>query len=525
LNLEITNFKSIDHFKDSFEGLTFITGENGSGKSNILKAICYALFGICPFSRASSIPHFGKYKPKISVELDNLFLHVNNGKLLVKKGEDEFEGPKSKIRKDMSFLTTTPDELMMKIYINPRSPNVASLTKSQRTAFLLSLSGVTKIEQAWKESGSIYRNMKREFDSNSEKVNNERLAELSKIVDEDHHYRLIPALKRDIQQKQRQLDTVNTNVNELKELLSGQTPPKIEKSEIGAKKSELAAAVYNLNDQIKAIKNIVTLECPACEETLILQGLRKLVPYSVENAKEALVLLEVDMTAKETELAELKAAEKYYSDDETYAMGLEKIEVLSKELKQLEDTLRKCKEQEDISKEYEELSALARTAKELDFSIDDLEDYAFLYNKGLKSLRTEIIQRDCQILEDRINHYLSVAGADGRAVFEPKIKDDDIVDIEILEENKGNLLYYEELNTAEQVLFNVATCLAQSDVYPAELDNLKIKLFDDIFNGLDINKTENLCRLFRSIEDKYIFVAHNRNEIAEFLKPDKVISL
>ena len=67
--LELTNFKTHANLKVEFTaGLNVITGENGAGKSTILKAILYALFGA---SAAGSKPHLASWgvEEKMSVTL------------------------------------------------------------------------------------------------------------------------------------------------------------------------------------------------------------------------------------------------------------------------------------------------------------------------------------------------------------------------------------------------------------------------------------------------------------------------
>jgi len=46
-NIELTDFKKHDNLSLAFvEGLNSLTGENASGKSTVLKAINYGLFGV-----------------------------------------------------------------------------------------------------------------------------------------------------------------------------------------------------------------------------------------------------------------------------------------------------------------------------------------------------------------------------------------------------------------------------------------------------------------------------------------------
>lgn len=54
-SLEVNNFKSIQHEKIEFENLAIFVGSNGSGKSNLLKALDYF------------------YDPKVSANIDDYF--------------------------------------------------------------------------------------------------------------------------------------------------------------------------------------------------------------------------------------------------------------------------------------------------------------------------------------------------------------------------------------------------------------------------------------------------------------------
>jgi exonuclease SbcC len=71
-SLKLTNFKQHKNVTLEFGQLNVILGENGSGKTSILEAICYALYGSVPSSATKKeLVHLGKKSGSVELTLDD----------------------------------------------------------------------------------------------------------------------------------------------------------------------------------------------------------------------------------------------------------------------------------------------------------------------------------------------------------------------------------------------------------------------------------------------------------------------
>lgn len=70
--IKLTNFKSHKNLEVSFKDLNVLIGENGSGKSSILEAICYCLFGaVASGAKKSELYKYGTKTGGVTLEFNN----------------------------------------------------------------------------------------------------------------------------------------------------------------------------------------------------------------------------------------------------------------------------------------------------------------------------------------------------------------------------------------------------------------------------------------------------------------------
>ena len=138
MKLSLKNFKCHENIKLSFpeKGLVLVHGESGIGKTSILNAIVYAMFGVC-----KRPCRFGKKGCQVTLEYRNLKIIRKHGpkSLVVYKDNTKYESSEAQDIISCCFKgnTLTQSEFMASSYIVQRNVNsLLSLTPSRQLEFI-----------------------------------------------------------------------------------------------------------------------------------------------------------------------------------------------------------------------------------------------------------------------------------------------------------------------------------------------------------------------------------------------------
>ncbi len=304
-SIELWNIRSYEHERIVFNnGITLLSGDIGSGKSTILKAIEFALFGISKNEGASLLRH-GKTKGRVRLELEingkeiiierslkrNKNIQQDKG-LITINGIEEESSPtelKSRIfelmgypknilaKKDLLFKYTvyTPQEEMKRI-IEEKAEN--------RLEILRKLFGIEKYSRVKENINQLLRKIKQDIQILVEKAGKEE-----ELKDKELELgERITELRREAEERKKQKSEIEEKIKVIEEKL-------IELNEKYLKQKKLEMDWKNKNEEIKRVRK----EIKSFEEEL-----KRLI-----SKKEEITIKEIEDPSKDIELLKQELVE------------------------------------------------------------------------------------------------------------------------------------------------------------------------------------------------------------------------
>jgi len=287
--LQIENLRSYENQEIIFpKGSTLLSGDIGSGKTTILLAIEFALFGLQPSQKASSLLRNGKEKAKVILEFE-----IDNQNIIIertlKKGKksitqdsasiiidnEKFEASiteiKSKILKLLNypsefakktnllykFTVYTPQEEMKQIILEPGDlrlntlRHVFGINKYKRIQENTSIL-TSKLREKIRINQALILELDKDKESLEQKKQN--LLDLKqKQIQAEQEYNKIIELR---QQKERALNEIQEKINEKISLETEKAKSDILISEKQQQTTTLKNNLKNLSQQIQEAKKI-----------------------------------------------------------------------------------------------------------------------------------------------------------------------------------------------------------------------------------------------------------------------------
>ena len=489
----LTNFKCFEKAKFEFSDLTFIKGENGSGKSTIaLDSVLYCLFGYYKGDLLSDIVRRGKQgKASVEVILEHnhrvyrVIRHFPT-KLTIK--EDD---------KDLKFVNTTDAQNWINKTFGDRLSFVRFRlidTATQDTNFLET--GQTTIKKIlFSATDEIFNNIKNKL--NSIKSERERFCK-DKAVTYTHY----PSEKR-LQLISSKLNELNNNYREMdRDIISSER--ELRTLELGVSKnesrqSEVHRTIIDLQKQQQKLQENTEIvktqkKCYACKQ-----------PLPDTSAKEII-------KDKDKEIAEKQTKVELLTKESNEL--LHQLPELKKEIKNMSEIITQDKQVRDqFLPKKDKLNNLKMKLetrikqKEFKYTQKDVEIVKRAIGE-VDNLSTYYLLETVRILEPIINSVLE------KIDFRVKFETNDKGKFEIHLERQGILYKYKDLSTGQKLLLQVAFKLALL----LEQNKTGVIIADEGLGSLDEKNLQHILQLFENYPFQLVMVLHRAPELSENIK-------
>lgn len=270
--LKLENWKS--HWKSEMDfstGTNVLVGIMGSGKTSVLDAISFALFGTFPDHKTRKIAlddvvmNKPKEREKSRVEVSfQLNGSVHTVKRVIEKGKGTV---KTELREGNQLIETGPTrvtemiEKMLKVDYNLFTRAVYSeqngidyflrIPKGQRMKKIDELLKLEKFEKARSTATSIFNQLKNTIQSNEK---------LIKEMESKEEFNKIPELEREVKNIKKQVSTLEKNYEEIsnkKKVYEDEIKKDLEKKEKYKKlendKNSIEASISNLEEDMQKL--------------------------------------------------------------------------------------------------------------------------------------------------------------------------------------------------------------------------------------------------------------------------------
>ncbi|MGC9149506.1 MAG: AAA family ATPase [Candidatus Micrarchaeia archaeon] len=387
LSVYLKNWRSHKETKINFgNGINVIHGIIGSGKSSIMDAISFALFGTFPLLQSKKIKlsqlisNFGEDK-KALVELE----FIEDGKRYVVRREIDNNSTSSYLFYNKSLLQTQTNKVTEEIEkilgINYELFSRAiyseqngleyflNLSPSQRKSAMDELLGLDKFESARGNIVSIINRLKDEKEKQIEEL---------KGLNEEGLETELKEIKTKIENLEKEhallLEDLKKNEIEIKEL----EREKIEKSNLLQKKQELEKECSVLKGQLSSIQTQIE-KMPKIEKEKVLKELEKVEKSEKEKKNE------IEIKNKE-----------FLSINKKIGEYEEKLRQAEEKKREMEENKNKIKELEEKNVE-EEYKKIEERSREIKSEISSITGFLKDVEIALQELKKEITK--CPICE------------------------------------------------------------------------------------------------------------------------------
>lgn len=524
---------------------TMVTGKNGGGKSTMLDAITFALFGK-PFrkiNKGQMVNTKNNRDMLCEIEFD-----VGQDSFLIRRGikPDIFE-----VFKNGSLQNQPGDNRDYQRTLNAQVlgmdyqsfTQIVAVGKAQHVSFMKLDSAKRRLFVESILNLLVFSNMNRIHTANMAK-HKEKALELKSAIavageKVELRKRYISDLEREAQateenelaRRRERITRLEQEIQELvseKENLQSVEPmSKQANQKLKQKIEQLKELVLKFNMKLEEMGNRIEFlqsntVCQACEqeipeETRVHQcdSLSK----RIEDCTTARNQVEEDLLRKQSELAQMKDQDRLYNEwliavqgiDSQIKMRQIQIDDLKEDLKVNESTYR-----EKILDESNKLIGFKDIYERLLERRADMADKSEYYNiismmlkdGGIKSM---IIKRFISIINHAINTNLAKLG------FFAKFTLDENFD-ETIQARGIDTLSYNNFSEGEKLRIDMAILLAWRDVAKMQSNvSTNLLIFDEVLDGsLDTIGTDALVSLLNELKDTNIFiVTHSPDKIAD----------
>lgn len=524
---------------------TCITGKNGSGKSSLLDAITFALFGKA-FRNIN--------KPLLVNSINNsellveLMFRTNNKQYLIRRGmkpnifeiyeNDKLVDQQSAVRDYQKYLEETIlsglNEKVFKQVVVIGSADYTPFMKlklSDRREVieeLLDIKIFSYMQNLAKERITILKDNLKDMDYQVQ-LNEEKLDfyKKSKQSEQEDRKNKINALKDSIRVELDKLDIIDKSLSQFS----------IKKSEFETKvigKDILADSIKNLNTlkndltyvQKSALKDATFFKdnssCPTCKQSIEQDHRRKLFGESkkkLEESKSKIDAIKIDLQKKADHMSKFEDYVKQINDIEKniYKLETDKKSVM-KYVKKIKTEIEDLKsidasETQDNTKEIKEyLDTLIEKRRSM---LEDFEYYtaslSMLKDTGIKS---KIIKQYIPLMNKIINDYLIRFGLPIEFTLDETFN-------EIIRSRYRDSFQYNNFSEGEKQRIDLSLLLAWRQLARSKNTvNTNLLILDEIMDSsLDAGATEELLNILLEMDNKTnIFVISHKSDLTDKLR-------
>ena len=505
---------------------TLIVGENGSGKSTMLDALCFGLFGKAyrPIKKNQLINSINTSGAVVEVEFGigkNEFKVVRSIKpndfQIIKNGE-----PMDQEAHSRDFQKILEDSILK---LNYKSfTQVVILGSSCFIPFMqLSTSHRREIVEDIldiKIFSTMNMLLKQNYKSISSEMNElqleESLYKSTKEMEETHLGKIEQDAEKRIDVLEKERDKYNADQNQKMERNLEIQAALVNKTSV----EEDTGRLKTLRTQVQTKKSEVDKQreffvknddCPVCEQP-IKQSFKKLRNSELldqsQKYQNAMGEMETELERLTTNLSELNslAAEMQQNNAEIRAL-VSMIEKCQKDL----DQLTKDKQETDSLKEH--IEGLKQNLEEIDLRVKELKEDTFyldicknlLHDTGIKS---KIIKQYLPVMNQTIQKYLGILDFYVNFHLNEQFE-------ETIKSRYRDDFSYSSFSEGEKMRIDLALMFTWREIARLKNStNTNLLIMDEVFDSsLDASGTDDFLKILNELESQNIFVISHKGDV------------
>jgi DNA repair exonuclease SbcCD ATPase subunit len=524
------------------EATTLIVGSNGSGKSTMLDALCFCLFGK-PFrniNKGQLVNSINQKDCVVEVEFDigsksykvvrgikpNIFDVYCNGNLIVQDAATkDYQEYLEKFILKLNYKSFTQIVILGSASFTP----FMQLSASDRRAIIEDLldiqifsrmNGIVKEKlQISKEEVSIKKHemglIQQKYD-----LKKEHIDELKQNNDEK-----IKEYEEDIQNSSSTISTLlasiekaNTKVTELQLVVENKTTIENKVKKLTKLESQIESNLSKFRKDISFFQQ--NDSCPTCRQTIAMafkEGELTNLNSKVGDCEHGLEELEKKLAEEQLKIAEISDTQKEINKLQVKIAGdTSTMTELNKYVQKLHNAIKEIQTSTSVSEKDEaELNALKDQLNELkrniSIFIEEMNYYTIASNM-LKDtgIKTKIVKQYLPIINKLVNKYLSTLDFFVNFNLDESFK-------ETIKSRHRDDFSYASFSEGEKQRIDMALMLTWRAVAKLKNStNTNILILDEIFDSsLDTNGTEDLMKILGVLENTNLFVISHKGDMLQ----------
>ena len=521
---------------------TLVVGENGSGKSTMLDALCFALFGK-PFRSINKPQLINSINGKdcvVEIEFDtnnkkykvvrgikpNIFEIYCDGNLLNQDAASrDYQDHLEKFIIKMNHKSFTQIVILGSASFTP----FMQLSAADRRAIIEDLLDIEIFStmnalvkerlSTNKESISTKKHsidlIQQKYDLLKKHIDEVKLDNEERVKDYDSQIQLITS---EIQVLHTEISNTNVQIESLQQLVKDKVETESKLKKITKLESQIEANISKFKKDISFFQH--NDDCPTCKQKIAL-GFKETelanTNVKVNECENGLKQLNEKIVAEQTKLNSILDTEKSINSlNIELAQKNTSLKSLSKNLVYIESQKTKLvsskttanKEENDLDAVEKELESLRKDLKEL---IDEKTYYDVAYNL-LKDtgIKTKIVKQYLPVINKLVNKYLSTLNFFVNFNLDESFK-------ETIKSRHRDEFTYSNFSEGEKQRIDMALMLTWRAVAKLKnSSNTNLLILDETFDSsLDSNGTEELMRILHSLEGCNLFVISHKGDILQ----------
>ena len=523
---------------------TLIVGENGSGKSTILDALCYVLFSK-PFRKVSKKQLVNSVNQKgasIECEFSIGKNHYKVHRTIKTYGSQPFEiyindklvDQTGDSRDYQDFLETNILKLNFKSFTQIVILGSSSfipfmqLTSPQRKEIiedLLDIKIFSAMNLLLKDKVTDNKNKVQEL-KYQVKLTEEKINVQKKFIDEirksqsdkiDANDNEIKKAKDNIQRHKARIDTLQSQIEELQESVKDHDKLQKKLGKVSVIESSLETKIKRLKDDILFYET--NDQCPTCSQSLTAEFKKKAIEGKNSKLSEAVKGMEElgnEYEKIKTQVSEMSNVNGLVTSKQSLISSEHgNINAMNNYIEKLGDENKNISnDRKDIGKENKKLSTLVTSLANQNKSQEELTNDKQMYEVAAMMLRdqgikTKIIKQYVPIMNKLINKYL--AAMDFFVDFQ---LDENFV--EVIKSRHRDEFTYDSFSEGEKMRIDLALlCTWRAIARMKNSTNTNLLILDEVFDAsLDNNGCDEFLKILHQLgNDQNVFVISHKGDI------------
>ena len=531
---------------------TLIVGNNGSGKSTMLDALCFALFGKAfrNINKPNLVNSINGKDCRVEVEFDtngksykivrgikpNLFEIYQDSVLLNQDASvRDYQDYLEKFILKLNYKSFTQIVILGSASFTP----FMQLSAADRRAIIEDLLDIqifssmnTVVKDKLSNNKDLISNTKHDIDVNQKiyEVKKQHNDELK----EDRTIR-IKEYDAEISNNSQILQTLHENIADLSEKVSGLIENTVSQTEIEGKIKKFTKLESQIESNVsKFLSNIHFFQsngsCPTCRQEIAMEFKESEIGslnIKVADCQTGLSELRTKMEEEQRRLNAIKEIQKEIQKLQVeMATKNTTIKEIQKYIKRLQNEITELQNTQDTqdSTELKELEdSLTTLTEELKRLLDEKNYYevaaTLLKDSGIK---TKIIKQYLPIINKLVNKYLASLDFFVNFTLDESFK-------EVIKSRHRDEFSYHNFSEGEKQRIDMALMLTWRAIAKLKNSaNTNLLILDEVFDSsLDTSGTEELMKILHMLEDVNLFVISHKGDIlhdkfTNVIKFDKV---